>query len=213
LRAAGDGYHSHGDRLRETIELMCCSSVARSRQPMKSLAYLAALVVSLTGALARADDASVSVGMAATAVGPLGPFEGGGAIMVQGGWSPLPELRVTAAVEKAVFVPSKIMCDCAEVPCCQGANASYTWLGLGLEGHATPRSRVDLYAGAELGTVVRNAWRFAAKGQIGFDVRMKPVAVGLFGGVMFAASDSLFNANENRTFTAGLRVLVVLPVR
>jgi hypothetical protein len=121
-------------------------------------------------------------------------------------------LRIIAAAEKA-FPIGEILCDCAEWPCCQGANAPYTWLGLGLEGHATPRRLIDVYAGGEVGTVVRNAWRFAAKGQVGFDVRARIMAIGLFGGVLVASSDSLFNEHKNYTFTAGLRALVVLPLR
>jgi hypothetical protein len=67
-----------------------------------------------------------------------------------------------------------------------GANAPYTWLGMGLEGHATPRRRVDVYVAAEVGTVARNAWRLAANGLVGCDVRAAVMAFGFFGGVLVA---------------------------
>lgn len=187
-----------------------------SRRAHGSVVLFPLLGFLLAAASAHAADAgspesAISAGLATAVVGPLGPFEGGLAVEAQAGWSPLPGLRMTGAIERAVFIPGKIFCDCAEFPCCVGANAPYTWLGVGLEGHATPRRLIDVYSGAEVGAVVRNAWRAAAKVKVGFDVRIKIVAVGLFGGVMIAASDSLFNENANHTFTAGVRAMVVLP--
>lgn len=156
---------------------------------------------------------TVGVGLAGTIVGSLGSFQSGAAIMARVAWGPTPSLRVTAAVERLVARMGEVLCDCAVLRCCVGANAPYTWLGLGVEGHATPRSRVDVYAGAELGTVLRNAWRFAAKGEIGLDLRLAMFAVGPFAGLMTASPDSLFNENANYAFTFGLRAMVVAGVR
>lgn len=187
-----------------------------SPRARKSVVLLPVVGVLLAGTSAHAADAggsesAISAGLATAVVGPLGPFEGGLAVQAQAGWSPLPALRITGAVERAVFIPSKVLCECAVFPCCVGANSPYTWLGGGLEGHATPRRLIDVYADAEVGAVVRNAWRVAVKAKIGFDVRIKTVAVGLFGGVIIAASDNLFNHNDRYTFTAGLRAMLVLP--
>jgi len=154
---------------------------------------------------------AVRAGLAGTIVGSLGSFEGGTGVLGQVGWSPLPSLWATATVERA-FALGGVACDCAEALCCQGANAPFTWLGIGGEAHATPRRLVDLYAGAEFGMVVRNAWRWAARAQIGFDVRLGPVAFGPFAGVLTAAHDSLFNSNESYTFTGGLRLMAVIPL-
>jgi hypothetical protein len=215
------------------MDLMRSSHVVSSRRLTGAIASLPTVALLVAAAPAFASDAvaptaqgeapsgpatspgsesTVSGGLAATVVGEVGSFEGGVGFKVQAGWSPLPALRIIAAAEKA-FPIGEILCDCAEWPCCQGANAPYTWLGMGLEGHATPRRLIDVYASGEVGTVVRNAWRFAAKGQVGFDVRVRIVAIGLFGGVLVASSDSLFNEHKNYTFTAGLRALVVLPIR
>jgi hypothetical protein len=156
----------------------------------------------------------VSGGLAATLVGPLGPFVGGIGVKLEVGWSPLPALRVIAAAEKVAAIGGiDFECGDGPGPCCVGANAPYAWLGMGLEGHATPRRRVDVYLAAEVGTVARNAWRLAAKGLVGLDVRAGIMAFGFFGGVLVAARDSLFDEQENYTVTAGLRALVVLPMR
>jgi hypothetical protein len=132
--------------------------------------------------------------------------------MAQVGWSPAPAVWATATVERSVARVTQIMCDCAEVPCCEGANAWLTWFGAGIEGHFTPRRLSDVYGGAELGMVVRNAWRPAARAHIGVDLRLGPVALGPFAGVLLAADDSLFNYNSRFTFTGGLRLIVVVPV-
>ena len=208
--------------------------VVRSRRPAKAitgLATIAALVVAVPAlaqdgaappsssqagstppATSPGSESTVSGGLAATFVGPLGPFAGGVGVKVEVGWSPLPALRITASAEKVAAIGG-IGCDCAKGPCCVGANAPYAWLGMGLEGHATPRRRVDVYLAAEVGTVARNAWRLAAKGLVGLDVRAGIMAFGLFGGVLVAARDSLFNVNENYPVTLGPRALVVLPMR
>ena len=169
--------------------------------------------VSEPPAIAADSKPTVGVGLAGTVVGPLGSFQSGATIMARVAWSPTPALRITAAVERLVARMGEVLCDCAVWPCCVGANAPYTWLGLGVEGHATPRSRVDFYAGAELGTVLRNAWRFAAKGEVGLDLRLAMLAVGPFAGLMAASPDSQFNENANYTFTFGVRAMVVTGLR
>jgi len=157
---------------------------------------------------ARAASA-VSVGVAVAGVAPLGSFLGGATFMGRIGWSPVPALRITAAAERVFGKLATAACECADTLCCTAADPSYTWLGLGIEGHATPRRVVDVYAGAQIGTVKRNAWRFAGRGEAGFDVRIDSLAFGPFAGLIAASPDSAWNQYYNYAFTAGLRVLVV----
>jgi hypothetical protein len=213
---------------------MSSLQVVRSRRPAKvvrALATIAALVVAVPAlaqdgaappsssqagstppATSPGSESTVSGGLAATFKGPLGSSQGGIGIKVELGWSPLPALRIVASAEKVAAIGG-VGCDCAKGPCCVGANPPYAWLGVGIEKHATPRRRVDAYVAAEVGTVARNAWRFAAKVLAGLDVRAGMMAFGFFGGALVAARDSLFNVNENYTVTLGLRALVVLPMR
>jgi hypothetical protein len=160
-------------------------------------------------AMSARSEHTVSAGVAVTGVAPLGSFQGGAAFMGRVGWSPLAALRLTGAAEKVFGQWATATCVSSGELSCEGVNPSYTWLGLGVEGHATPRRVADLYAGVEVGAVSRNAWRFAAKGGVGFDVRIDMLAFGPFAGLMAASPDSVWNQYRNYAFTAGLRVLVV----
>jgi len=145
-----------------------------------------------------------------TGVAPLGSFLGGAAFMGHVGWSPIASLRITASAERVIGQWATADCVSSGTLSCPDANPSYTWLGLGLEGHATPRRRLDLYAGAEIGAVSRNAWRLAVRSVVGFDLRIRTLAFGPFAGVIAASPDSVWNTNRNYAVTGGLRLLVIV---